>query len=134
MSATFVRSSAELRQHVARLLVVFLLVFYGWAACANVLSASHDPVAVSHAHPVAGDANGDHGHSDDSPAAEGTDASAHQHDHDAADHSHEKQNLTRHAARLELAGAQHWGPAPLGVPPSAPVFAFERPPRSVPSV
>lgn len=139
MSASLAFLFAKLRRHAApgaRLLMLLVALFYGWAAFANVVSVSHDPVAVAmhadHGSVVVAGAGGEHGHRHDDP--DDPDGREHQHGHNAADHSHEKQNLTTCTAPPGLRGGQCWVPTREGLPPPAPVFAFERPPRSVPQV
>ncbi len=116
-----------------RLAALLLVLLYGWMAYSNSVSDSHDPL-VGYGH---GGASGwssadDHGHGHDGAEADGHDRDGHQHGHDAADHSHDKPNLSRGSALAVWKGEQVWTPAErLPVPPG-PYFPFERPPKAVP--
>lgn len=119
---------------------LLVAMLYGVMALANVVSLSHDPFAYAGHGSVAAlvdaqDHGHDHDHEEDGAAiaseAAGGGAGA-LHGHHAADHSHDKQDLSKPAILAAAPAAHVWQPwAPASLAPH-PVFTFERPPRPIP--
>ncbi|TVT77946.1 MAG: hypothetical protein FHP92_01815 [Denitromonas halophila] len=141
MLMTHIASLAAFRRHaaaLARVMIIFVTLFYGWTNYANIVSASHEPAAwLTHADSqtllVTADDHA-HAHDHDDLLMVEHDGGAHQHGHNALDHSHDKQNLPYRGEHLTLDSATHWERTPQASVPPGPSFPFERPPRVIPVV
>ncbi len=125
---------------------MLVALMYAWVAHASLLSSSHDPIARAdhdrswqadhhHGH------DPDHGHEHDEYDRDPEQASGathagdggigHAHPHHAADHSHDKPNVPRGDAWFGAPSRHVWAAAPPPAALAAPLFALERPPRSL---
>ncbi len=117
---------------LARLLIVLVALFHGWGSYASVVSSSHDPIFRSHGGgaPLAALSSGhDHGHDESATEYGDSESSS---GHDAADHSHDKPDLRRSDGCAVVTPADDWGVAHHVPPYPAPMFEFDRPPKSLP--
>ena len=109
------------------MLLVFVALFYGLMAHADLLSTSHDwhngPLH-EHASTQAAPSGG-HDHDHDDPESDGSQLGH----HDAADHSHDTPNLLSGDEAIFLNAKDVWHMAAHGQGYPAPYFPFERPPR-----
>ncbi len=117
---------------IARLLVVLVALVYGWASYANIVSTSHDPATwLGHDDaPLLAAQSGGHDHDHDGSEPDDR-STGHQHGHHAADHSHDKPNLSGSETHAVLKLSDAWVTAPQVLAYPAPCYSFERPPRSL---
>lgn len=112
------------------MLALLLVLSQSWLSYAGIGFSSHAPAGSpwqDSATPAT--ETGPHGHRHDDPEPHDRNP-WHQHPHNAADHSHDKPNLSRRNATAHARATDGWDETPPVSPRPAPRYSFERPPRS----
>ena len=117
---------------MARLLVLMLALLHVCSGIANMASTSHD-MATWSGHDNAtllASQSGGHDHNHDEPEVDDG-SNGHQHGHHAADHSHDKPNLSGDNTLAVVRLEQSWRISLAALAYPAPCFSFERPPKAL---